>query len=118
MLDKLVDNAASFCPEKGNIEITLSNHKNTLQLSVANDGPLLPDKMQGQLFDNMVSLRDEKSRNSSNNSNKTNKTNKTNNSHLGLGLHIVNLIVKFHNAQITADNRNANNGVIFSISFQ
>ena len=57
--------------------------------------------MQGQLFDNMVSVRE--------------KNNDA--SHLGLGLHIVNLIVKYHNGNIQAQNQATGNGVIFTINF-
>tara|TARA_B110000908_G_scaffold87376_1_gene104304 strand:+ start:8148 stop:10229 length:2082 start_codon:yes stop_codon:yes gene_type:complete len=101
MLDKLVENAASFCPENGCIEIGLTIDSQQLIITVANDGPALPEKMQGQLFDNMVSVRE--------------KNNDA--SHLGLGLHIVNLIVKYHNGNIQAQNQATGNGVIFTINF-
>ncbi|MGK0500960.1 MAG: dedicated sortase system histidine kinase [Oceanicoccus sp.] len=101
MLDKLIDNAASFCPADGHISLRLSQQKNTVLLAISNDGPLLPETMQNQLFDNMVSLREERNNDST---------------HLGLGLYIVSLIVNFHGGSIAARNRDDNKGVVFSIS--
>ncbi|MFT7129183.1 MAG: two-component system sensor histidine kinase ChvG [Gammaproteobacteria bacterium] len=99
MLDKLVDNAASFCPDDGNIACILDEQKKSFSIAIANDGPLLPEKMRGQLFDNLVSMRE----------------NNNHSHHLGLGLHIVDLIVKYHNGKITAANQDNGKGVIFTI---
>ncbi len=106
MLDKLIDNAVDFCPDQGVISFTLELLKssNTLLLQVSNTGPLLPSHMRGQLFDSLVSLRDEKTY-----GHQPSKT------HLGLGLHIVRLIADFHSANVTADNLPDESGVIFSI---
>ena len=102
MLDKLFDNAASFCPKGGDITCHLSQHINHIVITISNDGPLLPNKMRGQLFNSMVSLRDKDINNDA--------------SHLGLGLHIVNLIVRYHQGTINAYNRDDNSGVVFSIT--
>jgi dedicated sortase system histidine kinase len=99
MLDKLIENAAGFCPEHGNIILGFSSSNQVIHLWIENDGPLLPEKMRSQLFDNMVSVRE----------------NNRLESHLGLGLHIVKLIVDCHNGIISARNREDNSGVIFSI---
>ena len=99
MLDKLVDNAASFCPPSGSIVIALETSASAVTISVSNDGPLLPDTMRKQLFDNMVSLRE-----SSDDS-----------THLGLGLYIVSLIVNYHRGSARAENRADQSGVTFSI---
>ena len=101
MLDKLIDNAVDFCPTYGKILLSLNRHKKTLQLSISNTGPLLPDNMQGQLFDSLVSIRDSKAHQQ--------KT------HLGLGLYIVRLIVDFHNGQIHGRNLGDGSGVSFDI---
>ena len=71
-----------------------------IELSVRNEGPPLPAAMQQHLFDSMVSLRDKSER-----------------VHLGLGLHIVRLIVDFHGASVTAENLEDGSGVIFRIFF-
>lgn len=98
MLDKLMDNAASFCPTGGLITFDLKLTSRDICISVSNEGPILPEKMHGQLFDNMVSLRDKDEQST----------------HLGLGLHIVNLIARAHGGYATAANLSDNSGVIFS----
>ncbi|ROS01883.1 dedicated sortase system histidine kinase [Sinobacterium caligoides] len=99
MLDKLFDNAAGFCPEGGCITLRYYPSNSEHRLSVDNDGPLLPQQLQHQLFDNMVTLRQSKG----------------DDGHLGLGLHIVKLIVDFHQGSVRAFNRADNAGVCFDI---
>jgi signal transduction histidine kinase len=107
MIDKLFDNACDFCPAAGEINLSLSRTKNTINLKISNDGPLLPQKMQSQLFDSLVSIRDHKNDTISGN----------NKIHLGLGLHIVRLIVELHQARVSARNRSDDKGVEFVVSF-
>ncbi|MBL4827848.1 MAG: GHKL domain-containing protein [Spongiibacteraceae bacterium] len=99
MLDKLIDNAVDFCPKQGNITLDCQRQKDTFVIKVSNEGPLLPTTMQHQLFDNMVSLREEHSEQS----------------HLGLGLYIVSLIVQYHHGKISATNQTDGSGVEFNI---
>ncbi|MEH6592611.1 MAG: ATP-binding protein [Halioglobus sp.] len=99
-MDKCVDNAASFCPEKGSIQLGLEEQDQQWLIQVTNDGPLLPANMQGQLFDSMVSVRE--------------KPDET--LHLGLGLHIVRLICEFHGAAVTLTNREDAPGVICTMA--
>ena len=56
--------------------------------------------MQKQLFDSMVSLRE-----------------KNDEVHLGLGLHIVRLIMDFHRGRVSAENLDDNSGVRFTLAF-
>ena len=63
-------------------------------------GPLLPESMQQQLFDSMVSVRESSER-----------------VHLGLGLHIVRRIVDLHQGSAQAQNLEDGSGVIFRWSF-
>lgn len=106
MLDKLVDNAADFCPAGAEIVLTLQQSSQHLILSVSNDGPLLPEHMHSQLFDSLVSIRDHQPPGGA-----------ADISHLGLGLHIVRIIAEFHQATVTASNRDDGSGVIFAIKF-
>lgn len=100
MLDKLVNNAIDFGADKP-ILIRLESIQDSVKLSVLDQGPGLPDEMQGNLFDSMVSLRSERS----------------DEPHLGLGLYIVRLIAAFHQGTVTAENRMDTTGAKFSIIF-
>lgn len=99
LLDKLSDNASDFCPTDGAIEYRLQQSKDSIHLSVSNDGPPLPDTMQEQLFESLVSVR----------------PNTSDTPHMGLGLHIVRLITSFHHGRASAQNRKDESGVTFLI---
>jgi signal transduction histidine kinase len=107
MLDKLFDNACDFCPSDGTITFSLTRQNSSLTLTVANDGPLLPQHMQSQLFDSLVSIREHKTELAKNDQK----------IHLGLGLHIVRLIAELHQARVNARNRQDVKGVEFTVSF-
>ena len=98
-IDKLIDNAASFCPQHGEITIRLDVETDSWILAIANEGPALPAGIRDRLFEPMVSLRDQQ----------------TGSVHLGLGLHIVRLIVDFHRGKVNVDNLEDDSGVIISI---
>jgi K+-sensing histidine kinase KdpD len=98
-LDKLMDNAASFCPADGTITLALVPAAGNWDLSVANEGPTLPATLQDHLFDPMVSLRD----------------NSSSGVHLGLGLHVVRLIVEFHRGNVRAANLTGDQGVCLTM---
>lgn len=98
-LDKLIENAASFCPAEGEILMRLVDSGEQWALQLSNDGPVLPAEIQEHLFDPMVSLRKEQS----------------GNVHLGLGLHIVRLISDFHQGQVVAENRPNQTGVVVTL---
>ena len=83
MMDKLIDNAVSFSPMNSTIEVRLSGTRRKLSIAVINRGPRLPKAMQDQLFDSLVSLREERD----------------GRRHLGLGLYIVSLIANFHGGE-------------------
>ncbi|WP_045860672.1 ATP-binding protein [Teredinibacter purpureus] len=102
MFDKLVDNAADFCPKNGKIELGLYRQRNDIVFTVHNEGPPLPKHMHGQLFDSMVSVRDK-------------PTKPDNGQHLGLGLYIVRLIADFHRGEVQCYNLPHNSGVMFEV---
>ena len=99
MLDKLVDNAVSFSPSESTITLTLNSSERHVGLRVTNVGPLLPDAMRNQLFDSLVSMREERGQGR----------------HLGLGLYIVALIVDFHRGTVRAEDLSDGSGVSFDI---
>ncbi|MFA7541414.1 MAG: ATP-binding protein, partial [Lysobacterales bacterium] len=98
-LDKLIDNARSFCPDEGWVELRLSQDAGQAVLTVANSGPVLPEQMRGQLFDSLVSVRPHQGAGV----------------HLGFGLHVVRLIAHWHRGQVQADNLPGGKGVAFSL---
>jgi signal transduction histidine kinase len=101
LLDKLVDNAASFSPSGSRIDVTLAEAGGELVLAVANRGPPLPAKMRGQLFDSLVSIREHRD----------------GRLHMGLGLYIVALVADFHGGRCEADDLPGGDGAIFKVSF-
>lgn len=105
LMDKLISNAVDFSPVEQPIIVELYERKNYAILSVKNQGPRLPENMQEQIFDSMVSVRPE---------------GKQETPHLGIGLYIARLITQFHRGQIHAKNlaedpQDGIQGVEFSI---
>ena len=98
-LDKIMDNAASFCPEGGTIRLRLSRVAQEWEISVSNEGPPLPAELRDSLFDPMISMRPGDS----------------GDVHLGLGLHVVRLIVEFHHGRVVANNLPDEQGVSVAI---
>ena len=97
MLDKLVDNAVDFSDSGDTISIGLSASDDTLEVTVTNPGPPLPERMRSQMFDSMVSMRGGKD-----------------SKHLGLGLYVARLIAEGHGGRIRADN--VDGGVCFTVT--
>jgi len=102
MLDKMIANAVDFSSEGKAIELKLMVNKINWQIVVLNYGPALPADMEDQLFNSMVSLREDKS---------------DNDPHLGLGLFIVRLIAEYLGAEVKARNLPGDNGVRFIVEF-
>ncbi len=100
-LDKLLDNALSFTPEHGWLRLSLSAVTDGAEIELANQGPLLPEAMQGRLFDSLVSLRD--------------KATPGDAPHLGLGLYVVRLVAERHGGVASARNLDDGTGVAFSL---
>jgi signal transduction histidine kinase len=100
MLDKLVDNAVQFSADQQPVILRLTSEEDMAVLRITNSGPSLPDTMTDQLFDPMISVRDDGQRKDS---------------HLGLGLHVARIIVEFHGGEITLGNRQDREGVVVSV---
>ncbi len=98
-LDKLVDNAISLSAEDCEIGISLRREERAVLICVANSGTHLPDVLHDQLFDSLVSLRDDRA----------------SGQHLGLGLHIVRLVAEAHGGKVSARNLPNGKGVEFTI---
>jgi signal transduction histidine kinase len=102
MLDKLLDNALDFCPAEGTISIGLEARTDRYILGVRNSGSRLPAGREERLFDSMFSARDADS----------------GPAHLGLGLHIVQLIAHHHDGTVVARNLPDHKGVGVFVTFK
>lgn len=100
LLDKLVANANDFAEPETPVRIELAREPATAHIHVINRGPLLPDEMQGQLFNSLVSVR---------------RREQNGEPHLGLGLYLARLIAEFHGGRLHADNLKDNSGVRFTV---
>jgi dedicated sortase system histidine kinase len=107
-LDKLVENAMDFTEPGQPIEVAVHLDGNEARLSVSNEGPLLPDAMQGRLFESMISVRGAGA--------PSQDKAAPHAPHLGLGLFIVRLIAAFHHGRPIARNRPDGRGVVVQIA--
>jgi len=99
LLDKIISNAVDFAPVNDTVSFKLTKQNMQLQLTIENQGPHFSSSNIMQLFDSMVSVRQQ-----------------SETPHLGLGLHIVKLITDFHHGKINAENLPGEKGVIFELS--
>lgn len=99
MMDKLIDNAVGFSLPDTTIEVSLSGAEREVSIAVVNRGPPLPKSMRSQLFDSLVSVREEHDERR----------------HLGLGLYIVALVAEFHAGQVRGHDLPDGTGVVFEI---
>ena len=100
MLDKLLDNAYSFCPKNGKVRLSLKQNPYNIELKLENDGPTIPESRLNEIFAPMTSTRSEGAE-----------------IHLGLGLHIAKIIADYHYAILSCHNKEDNSGVAFVIQF-
>lgn len=84
VLSILVDNAISYTPENGTILLSLSQKETTFLLSVADNGPGIPDSSKDSVFQRFY--RADSSRNDK--------------QHFGLGLSIAREILQLHHGTI------------------
>ncbi len=106
-LEKLLSNAVDFSPEYSEIRVTLELEKSRnhqyLLLSVVNQGSRIPEHEAQHLFENMVSMREKDHQLEP---------------HLGLGLHIVHLVARFHGGIARITNLADGQGVKASFSIR
>lgn len=105
LLDKVISNGVEFSQDHI-ITIELQMNNNNAELFISNNGILLPEQLNENLFDSMVSLRDKNPKGYS----------KQAVPHLGLGLYISRLICQFHHGKINAYNHQNPEGVTVQIS--
>ncbi len=100
MMDKLVANAVEFAAGAP-IAVRLSAAEGWARIEVDNEGPPLPEGMEGRLFESMVSVR---------------AAGDAREPHLGLGLYIVRVIAQFHGGSASAANRRDGAGVVMTVT--
>ena len=100
MLDKLISNAVSFSIKESPITLNITEQNGMVEIRIINLGQPLPEKLEEQLFDSMISVRDSKDKNEP---------------HLGLGLFIARLIAEFHKGKLVAENLETETGVVFTV---
>jgi two-component system sensor histidine kinase ChvG len=94
LLDKIIDNAIDFHRAGTPVTVHLARHRDFLQISVANRGPILTAEAGKSLFDSMVSHRGPETR-----------------LHFGLGLYVVRIIAEHHGGYVRAVNLPDQSGV-------
>ena len=97
----LLENAAKYSPQNAIIVLSLKQKNNKIMLSIADEGEGISDDEKLNVFQKFYRVGNEETR----------KTKGT-----GLGLYIVNYIVKQHNGIITIKN-NAPRGSVFEVVF-
>jgi len=102
MINNLLENAIKYSPKEKPISSVLKNENSSIQLSVVDEGPGIPDEEKKKIFEKFYRIGNEVTR----------KTQGT-----GLGLYLCRKIAKTHDADISVTNRSGG-GSIFTITFR
>ncbi|MZR29734.1 sensor histidine kinase [Sneathiella litorea] len=102
VLRNLIDNAISFSPENGQVLIRLRNNDDTVEISIEDEGPGIPENKLDAIFSRFYTERPKA---------------EGFGRHSGLGLSISRLIVEAHGGKITARNRLDDSGEIKGATF-
>ncbi|TNE60611.1 MAG: HAMP domain-containing protein [Sphingomonadales bacterium] len=89
----LLDNAASFSPENGQIEIEISNADGIVALTVCDEGPGIPEESREKVFERFHSVR---------------PASEDFGNHSGLGLAIARAIAEAHDGMLVTEPRSDN----------
>jgi len=90
VLYNLTDNAVKFCPESGNLKVSLAQKGNKAYVTVANDGQTIPPEELSLLFDRFHKL---------------DKSRSQNRDGWGLGLYIVKTIICSHGEDVSVTSK-------------
>ncbi len=96
----LVDNAVKFCPEGGNLGLTIQEGGNKVYVSVSNEGDTIPPEELPLVFDRFHKLDKSRSKNRDG---------------WGLGLYIVKTIVCSHGENISVTSRDGRTEFTFTM---
>jgi two-component system sensor histidine kinase ChvG len=98
----LLDNAVSFSPPGGRVELGIALDAERVILTIADEGPGLPEENLEKAFDRFYTLRPEA---------------EAFGTHSGLGLSISRQIVEAHGGTIRATNRRDKTGAVIGATF-
>lgn len=102
-IDNVVDNAISFSPKDGLVEIQASSVDGEVTVAIEDEGPGVPEPVREAIFNRFNSMRPE---------------GEAFGRHSGLGLAIAKAIVEGHDGQIAAeDRRDGRTGARFTMRF-
>lgn len=90
VIENLLDNAASFSPDRAEIEVEMTREDGRVAISVSDHGPGIPEAAREKVFERFHSLR---------------PAGEDFGSHSGLGLAIARTIVEAHYGTLTAETR-------------
>lgn len=85
VVNNLISNAIKFTPDGGTISLMLKEHKNTVTLTVEDNGIGIPEKYHGELFEKFTKARREGLKGEPT---------------IGLGMSIIKTIVEWHGGKI------------------
>jgi two-component system sensor histidine kinase ChvG len=97
VMRNLIDNAISFSPPGGIITIGVRRNRDTLFITVDDEGPGIPPEREEEIFNRFYSERPE---------------GEAFGSHSGLGLNICRQIIAVHDGSIKAENRYSKDGPV------
>lgn len=90
VIDNLIDNADSFSPPGGEIVVTIKHEKGRILISIADEGPGIPEASREKVFERFHTVRPE---------------GEAFGGHSGLGLAIARTIVEGHDGSLSAHQR-------------
>ena len=96
----LLDNAVKFCPNGGNLWLTVQEGDNKVYVSIANEGATIPPEELSLLFDRFHKIDKSRTRNSDG---------------WGLGLYIVKTLVSSHGENISVTSRDGKTTFTFTM---
>ena len=102
VLYNLLDNAVKFCPEKGDLILTLRTGGNKIYVSVSNSGKTIPPEELPLVFDRFHKL---------------DKSRSENRDGWGLGLYIVKTIIGAHGENISVESKQEKTEFTFTLPF-
>ena len=96
VLTNIVSNAIKFTPKRGKVNVRLSETEDSLQVSIADNGPGISEEDQAKVFDKFFVVADGRGL-----------------SGLGLGLYIARQMIELHNGRIWVESKPGQGSVFY-----